>query len=342
MITKEQIGEIKNYLDKSENPLIFFDDDPDGLCSYLLLMKYLQRGKGVVVKRAKEMSADYVRKVNELSPDLVVILDIFEVSQDFIDKVNVPIVWIDHHTPSKRKGTHYYNPKFITPNDERPTTYWCYEITKSSLWLGVLGSISDWYIPSYIKEFIKEYPDLFDLKIKDPAEANFSTRIGELIKIFNFAVKGTASDSIKNANILLKIENPYEILNQESSRGKYIYKYAQKKLKFYDSMLKKILDTKSEGKLLLFTYPTGDVSYTSYISNHVQYLKPDKLIIIAREHKGYYKMSVRSMKIKVRPILEKALVGVDGYGGGHEMACGATVNKNDFDRFIGVFKRELK
>ena len=63
MITQEQILEFRKLLDSSERYLFFFDDDPDGLCSYLLLRKYLGRGKGVVVKSNPTLSTEYLRKV---------------------------------------------------------------------------------------------------------------------------------------------------------------------------------------------------------------------------------------------------------------------------------------
>ncbi len=40
-------------------------------------------------------------------------------------------------------------------------------------------------------------------------------------------------------------------------------------------------------------------------------------------------------------IIEKALVGISGYGGGHEHACGACVKVEDFNQFIDNFKKEL-
>ena len=46
MLTKKQIKEIKEHLDKAQNPIFFFDNDPDGLCSFLLLQRYCEKGKG--------------------------------------------------------------------------------------------------------------------------------------------------------------------------------------------------------------------------------------------------------------------------------------------------------
>src|SRR3989344_7354054 len=65
MISEKQIENIRQELKESENPLFFFDDDPDGLCSYLLLRKYIEKGKGVVVKGSATLDVKYIKKVEE-------------------------------------------------------------------------------------------------------------------------------------------------------------------------------------------------------------------------------------------------------------------------------------
>ena len=44
-------------------------------------------------------------------------------------------------------------------------------------------------------------------------------------------------------------------------------------------------------------------------------------------------MSLRYDKGDLRLILKKSLEGLDGYGGGHEHACGTNLNSKDFDEF---------
>ena len=96
MLNKTQINEIKEHLDKAQNPLFFFDNDQDGLCSFLLLQRYLERGKGFPVKSIP-LEENYFRKINELNPDYLFILDVPDVSQEFfkaIDKINLPVGFV--------------------------------------------------------------------------------------------------------------------------------------------------------------------------------------------------------------------------------------------------------
>ena len=52
-------------------------------------------------------------------------------------------------------------------------------------------------------------------------------------------------------------------------------------------------------------------------------------------------MSLRAQNINISEKLQKALIGINGYGGGHEHACGACVKKYDYPRFLNNLKKEI-
>ena len=65
-LNEEQVKKIRDELDNCQNPLYFFHDDPDGLCSFLLFYRYKKEGNGVVVKRATPQVDDkFLHKVKE-------------------------------------------------------------------------------------------------------------------------------------------------------------------------------------------------------------------------------------------------------------------------------------
>ena len=53
MIPESQLKKVRTALETSARPLIFFDDDPDGLCSFLLFYRLHREGKGIIVKSAR-------------------------------------------------------------------------------------------------------------------------------------------------------------------------------------------------------------------------------------------------------------------------------------------------
>jgi len=341
MIPKEQIEEIRSYLKKADNPLFLFDDDCDGLCSYLLLKRYAQKGKGIILKTSPNLDISFVKKVQENAPDLVIILDQPIVAQEFIDNVHVPILWIDHHPVVKRQGIHHYNPLYQDKKDNRPVSYWCYQITKQDLWLATIGSVADWHVPEFIDTFIKEYPTI--LTEKDaPDKILFETNLGKLVKIFSFLLKGRTSEVYTLITTINKLESPIEILEQSSPRGKFLYKHFEKINKNYEILLHKALEVQAKDSLYFFLYPSTKMSFTKEIANELVYRMQKKIVMVGREKDEYIRFSIRSMTIPIKEIVEKAIKGIDGYGGGHELACGANVAKKDLNTFIKNMQHEIK
>ena len=63
MLTAKQIKFIREELATAKNPLFFYDDDPDGLCSFLLFYKIHREGKGVIVISGLGLSATELKKL---------------------------------------------------------------------------------------------------------------------------------------------------------------------------------------------------------------------------------------------------------------------------------------
>ncbi len=347
MITEDQLKEIKKYLDSSENPLFFYDDDNDGLCSYLLLRKYLGKGKGICVRGKPMLSSEFLRYVKENMPDKIFVLDKPIIDQDFIDNVNVPIIWIDHHTPIEREGVKYFNPRIENEKDRRNVAYWCYKVIllenkngSNGLWIASVGCISDWFLPEFYNDLRKKYKDLFNNE-ETPEDVLFKSKFGELCRIINFLLKGKVSDVNKSVRLLLRVKDPYEILNGDSKEAKYILRRIGPIKKEYENLLKEALKFESKEKIYFFRYRAHKYSLTSELANELIYRFPNKIIVVGREKDNRIKMSLRSSKIDLRPVIQKALIGVDGYGGGHEFAGAVNINVNDFDRFIENFRRYI-
>ena len=339
MLSKEQIQEIRTILKKAKNPLFFFDDDPDGLSAALTLKKKYNKGNLVVLKVSPFADSIYINKVNEYNPDTVFILDRPIVSQTVFDHIKVPVVWIDHHEPVERFNVHYYNPMVLDKTDNRSTSYWAYQVTKKNMWIAMVGIIGDWYIPEFIGKF--SYKKLLNNK-KTPPEVIFDSDFGILIRAFTFILKGQPPDVRKSLAAIEKIKSPYEILHQTTKEGKYIYQRYEKVNKEYQSLYSKAMEADDKGDPYVFTYPSTKTSFTSIVSNELLHrMKHHHVFIIARLKGDEYRISLRSRKTPILPILKKALLQVRGYGGGHECACGASVHKDDFIKFISIFKKEL-
>ncbi len=343
MITDEEIKIIREKLKDSARPLFLFDDDADGVTSFAMMYKLVGDGKGICVKGKPIVEMAYYRKIEEYSPDRVFILDKPMIEQELIDKTSQEIIWLDHHPLQDNKGIKYYNPRKKDPEDNRPTSYWTYHICKEdvpeALWLAGIGVVGDWSL-ALKDEITKEYPDLLPKNTKSAPEALFKTKLGELVKIIDFNLKGTTTEVMKSVKVLTRIKDPYEILNQTTPKGKFLYKKFANINEQYTEQKNRVEIT--EDPIIFFKYTNNKLAISSMLSNELLFENPDKIIMIAREKADELMLSIRSTNINIEKVLSKALDGINGYGGGHDNACGACIKKDNFEDFMTNFKKHLQ
>ena len=342
---------IRKLLKESSNPLYFYDDDPDGLVSYLLLRKGFEKGTGVII-RVRGMSLDeeglYLRKIEEYNPDLVVFLDKPTLNQDVFDKINVKKIWIDHHDVVDVKGVYYYNPRMKDKKDNKPTSYICYKITKKDLWLATVGVVADWSLALF-NDFKKKYGDLVNgVKSVRNVKADdvlYDTKLGELVRIFSFILKGRTKDVRKNIEMLLKINDPYEILNKKSENGKILFESAEKVNSKYNLFLKKAISTgkRTIGRIIAFAYISNEVSFTSDLANEMVHRFPGKIIAVGRIKEEMMRISLRSSMndVELPKVIEKIFNEMKGSGGGHEHAVAVEIHKDDYKKFINLLRKHV-
>ncbi|MDP3992118.1 MAG: DHH family phosphoesterase [Nanoarchaeota archaeon] len=338
MLTKKQVKEIKEHLEKAQNPLFFFDNDQDGLCSFLLLQRYIGRGKGVPIRSFPGLNGEYFRKVHELKADYIFILDKPVVEKDFfeeVEKINIPVVWIDHHLIEKAlipSFVYYYNPLFNKKKSNEPVTALCYQITKrkEDMWIAVVGCISDRYIPKFYEKFEKEYPELttrgrriFDLFYK--------SQIGRIARIFGAGLKDTTTNVVNMLRFLVKTKSPYDVLEENSKNHTMHHRFKQIDSKYQKFLLKALSLGKKSDKLLFFQY-SGDLSISSELANEINYMFPEKMVVVVYIKDARANISARGKN--ARKIFLEAIKGLEeATGGGHEFAVGGRIKTSDIEKF---------
>ncbi len=347
MLTKKQVKEIREHLDKAQNPLFFFDNDPDGLCSFLLLQRYAKKGKGVPIKSFPSLNQDYFRKVEELNADYIFILDKPSVSEEFwkeVRQINIPVVWIDHHEIDYSEipeFVNYYNPLKNKKKTNEPVTALCYQVTnkKDDLWLAIVGCISDKFVPKFYKSFKKKYPDLaFDSKSKIEYGTTsfafdifYNSQIGKIVKLVWFGLKDTMTNVVRMMKFLMIAKTPYEVL-EETSKNYTMHNRFKQIDKKYEKLLKKAEVIEEESKKILFFQYGGEMSVSSDLANELSYKFPDKVIVVIYLIGVKANISIRGKKVR-KNVLEVIGNLEDATGGGHEDAVGVRIKAEDLEKF---------
>lgn len=343
MLTENQISQIKEHLEKAQNPIFFFDNDPDGLCSFLLLRRYVGRGKGVAVRSFPDLTVDYFRKVHELNADYIFILDKPIVSKEFFDAVeeyNLPVVWIDHHDVQEVPDfVNYYNP-LLNDKANEPVTYLCYKLCQRTedIWIAVIGCIFDKFVPDFYKEFEKKYSDL-SVPYEDAFDIFYRAQIGKIAKIFSFGLKDRTTNVVNMLRFLTEVKTPYDVLEETSNNYSMHNRFKQIDAKYQKLIDKAISIGKNSGDLLFFQYG-GDLSISGDLANELNYRFPKKIVVVV--YVSGIKANISARGKNVRNLILKAVENLeDSTGGGHEEAVGAKIRVEDIEKFRKILESEI-
>jgi oligoribonuclease NrnB/cAMP/cGMP phosphodiesterase (DHH superfamily) len=337
MLSEKQVIEIRKHLEKAQNPVFFFDNDVDGLCSFLLLQRYICRGKGVAIKTFPEMTKDYFRKITELEADYIFILDKPRVSEEFFKEVesyNIPVVWIDHHKVQDKipDFVNYYNPILNKNKTNEPVTFLCYQVSgkKEDLWLAVIGCITDKYLPYYYNDFKEKYPEL-SIDAEDAYDVRYKSQFGVVGRILDFALKDKTTNVVIMLKFLMKAKSPYDVL-EENKNNYLMHKRFNELNKKYKKVFNNALKVgKSLENVLFFKYG-GQTKFTQNLSDELMYYFPDKIIVVIFVDQSKATMSIRGKNVlsKVSGIIKKFK---DATCGGHENSIGAKIKSEDLEKF---------
>lgn len=346
MLTKKQLLELKEHLGRANNPLFLYDNDADGLCSYVLLRRWLGRGKGVAIRSYPDLDAGYAKRAQELGADAVFILDKPVVSQAFIeelDLLNLPCICIDHHDveqsfAEKNKNFFMYNSAKNTGKNKsfEPVTFLVYMLTKrkEDLWIALMGCISDHYLPAFAKDFAKIYPELWG-NVDDPFDAYFGTELGRIAQALGFGLKDSLSHVVAMQNFLMSCTTPHDVLNEKDS---WIHTPTYRAIKERYDRLVVEAEKDVEGDVLFFSY-AGETSMSASLANYLCHAYTKKIIAVA-----YMKGDISNISLRgkgVRNVLEKVLPAFAGAsGGGHIDAVGARVKTTELARFREALEKE--
>ena len=347
MLTEKQVLEIREHLERAQNPIFFFDNDQDGLCSFLLLQRYSEKGKGIPIKSFPELTAEYFRRVGELNADYIFVLDKPIISEDFLNEarqVKLPIVWIDHHHVEDLKipeGVFYYNPVWGNKKNNEPVSALCYQVChkKEDLWISFVGCISDAHIPDFYDEFKEKYPDLLSDSADDALDIFYSSEIGKVAQIFGAGLKDKTTNVINMLRFLAKVKTPYEVL-EENSKNYFMHKRFSEIDRKYKKLIGDAVKIPPDSDEILFFEYGGELSISSELANGLKHKFPKKFIVVGYLSGAKINISIRGKN--VRKIILEVVKKIDGAtGGGHEDAVGAKVNSKYWELFKKEFEKQV-
>lgn len=382
MTLEKSVENARKLIENSKNPIMFFDTDTDGSCSFIQLKStFPELKEGYPISKDDESQNLAMEKIYD-NHDLVIFFDTPYIIDEFFETIkNKKVLWCDHHIITnkeileKNKNIFFLNPMEFDKNDDRCASYWAYKISKNpdNLKWAVIASVADFYLLDIIIELYetdkKTFKTLFkiseekreelfefikthkfnDEKVRDKKSywiqyLTYDCGLIEYKTFFDILFKFERFD--KTQKILKNIAKT-DLLEFKSEllNGKIgIYEKYQEIMSEYKSVYKKISKVKDDD-LIYIEHHDKLVSYNRQLSEELAYRRKNwKAIFSAytKEKLTFYSCSFRGNNYDVNKMLTSCLKGLNGKGGGHKLASGAIVNKSDFDEFKSRIENYIK
>lgn len=344
----KEAAEFLKAIDPKNEILIIFNNDGDGICSCVQLMKYFEktgRKKPYIISQPMPMDKNIVQKIKTTFPNKIIFLDILvDQQEDVVKKIRgfADILIVDHHQIMKnlnKDGTIvHYNPRFTKKTIYQSTSYCVYSICSQlidmsdSLWLAAVGIVSDYNVEDS-KDVVDETKKKYG--VKEPLYETLFGRVADMIS----AARATKMLSCEQmAEIFTKVESPDKI--EEARGGDKLVKAFQE---IENETLSIMLDAEKNivkmGKIVLYNIKS-QYNLISPISTKISEQFQDKLVLVYTKTGKTIKVSARNQKknMNAGKIMQLATKGISGSGGGHEAAAGATIDEKDWDRFLEKVK----
>lgn len=331
MLSLEELKTLRRELEDSTNPLFLFDNDPDGFCSTVILMKCFEKGNALPLKSFPNLDKSLIDKIYDLSPDKIFVLDKPLSNIEFFEQMDergIEVFVIDHHEINLDDKSRYVKNVFTSFPSSEPTSYICQKICnrKNTEWISLIGCIYDVFMPDFIKEFENSYPEMVNSTLP-VSKIRYSSELGKIALILSLALK-TSNSTINNMiELFLSANGPKDISIENESNS-----YLHKRYNFLNKIVEKNVEkAKIYGKLVYLEY-SGEYSLSSDISNLLFYKYPDKFIVVCYKKYDAVNVSLRGKGSK--KLSEKIIESIEGSsGGGHDIACGLRIPREGLENF---------
>lgn len=341
LVIMKKAAEFLEKIKPSDEIVIIFNNDGDGISSCALLNKFLERTgrkKPYIIAQPMPMDKNVIQRVQTGVPDRIIFLDIAaDQQQNILKKLGsiCDILIVDHHQVFRDmsgKNIVHYNPRMEQHDVYKSTSYCVYKICSKltdmidALWIAGVGMVSDYNLEDS-KDLVKMIKEKYSLE--EPLYGTFLGRLADMIS-------STRATHALSCEQMVSVLEEADFENFAAARHADKMLESQKTIEKEMAMLLEDAETKSEktGKLVFYNVKSK-FNLGSAISTKISENFQKNLVIIYEKSGSRIKISARNQakNINAGSVLQKAAKEVGGSGGGHEAAAGATIAADTWEKF---------
>ena len=349
-----------NSISKDDVVAVLHHTDPDGVCSAVIMAKLVEKKIGKRIGLRINQKAGEIPVTDEtleiLKSNKVNKLIMTDLSSDQ-DPANLKeiekfaeILLIDHHkiyNDLNSEKTVFIKPQMIS--EKKPGSYpaskLCFDLASEVEnideldWIAAIGLIGDCAF-DYWKQFLDKVLAKYNIE-KDPDL--FQTKLGKCASLMSDAESFDSSKVEEAFNVLYKSLGPDDLLG--SSLQKY-RETVENEISYWKEHMNEFAEFFDDIGLVFYMIKSK-YRIKAPLNTRLSLELPGKTILLLQESEGN-KISIsarrRDEKVAVNELLENAIKGLEGAsGGGHIPAAGATIRKEDLQKFkeniINILKK---
>lgn len=350
---------------------LFYDDDPDGICSGIILEKTLGFKEIPVVERIPFSNdlAPFSDKFNAVVKDRrlnVLLMTDFNIAGfGHLDAYlkfrklfpDIDVIIFDHHQDSSDYKTDYYfnsnelqgqilgNQLCCSKFVFEVCKLICSDISKFS-WLKAIGIIADSNQETWGRDVVRlieklnsdliNSPDesIREYNIPEESDEFFQNPFGKVANLIFYGLAKSSSEISKIYDILFTAKGIFEV-EDKLKEYSLIEDEVDDYIENFNYYLKNAYTPSDE--LHIFEMEVkGEYDLQCILSNLLSHQNEDILFIIYRKKKDnfiYASLRLQNKSINMGSLAELAADFPDGNGGGHIPAAGIKIKKDDFKPF---------
>ncbi len=336
--------------------VIIHDDDPDGICSAVLLSKSCLK---VVSEDPEIHSTEYglsltrklLKELTKDAPQAIIFTDVPAIPHDLLAEAAgfAEILILDHHYPENYRGVAYANPRLLKPSAYLPSSYLAFQVAtelglgKDLAWIAGIGVLSDHGVKDCRPLFTlikSEFPKLIGKAKVEDALLMDDSPLGLLTKAVTSATVASPRSGAQVAFKALNSAESYEdILEGSTPEAKRLLEWHRSVEAEFQRVIKDACQNVSRlgRKTVLYRFKSP-LRIKSLVANYLPRLFKREIVLVIQQDGKYIHVSFRrgdQNQTDLRSLVQRAITDIPGAsGGGHPEASAARLPTGYLDQFM--------
>ncbi len=348
--------EFLRHLHRGQKITIIHDDDPDGICSAVLLSKSCRKLTSTKpgihsTEYGQSLTHGLLNALREETPASIIFTDVPAIPRDMLAEACkiAGVLVLDHHYPEPYREVAYANPRLLEPSAYLPSSFLAFHASRrvglpsDFCWIAGIGVLADHGVKncrSLFRLLKSRFPDLIGgVRMADAALMDTSP-LGKLTMMITSANIANPRDGARTAFKALEAASSYrDILEGDSREARELRSWHHIVQKEFKRIIK---DAQSNvervaPRIVLYRFESP-LRVKSMVANRLPRLFKKEIVLVIQKDGTYTHISLRRgdrNHVDLRSLVQRAIEAIpDANGGGHPEASAARLPTSQVDKFL--------